>query len=323
MNQIDIHILKILRKVFGTAFPQEQCERSLLPLSFSGQKASDFIKKRLLDDRPCMISRFGSTELIALVRYVSIIRSPNFLLDKSIAYVMRGAEPFWWDKNIKLLMNRYSGFFPATDEMLGAFGNRMIADMKNIDVLGSWLEEEVEFSEFIEHACKVKLQDLEPYYHSDPWSEALAGRKVLVIHPFEESIVQQYKKRELLFQDKRILPKFELKTLKAVQSLNESSVEFKNWFEALDWMCEKINNIEFDVAIIGAGAYGLPLSSYVKSIGKKSVHMGGSTQVLFGIKGKRWDDRSFFKQLYNQHWVRPLASEVPNDHQSVEGGCYW
>jgi hypothetical protein len=38
------------------------------------------------------------------------------------------------------------------------------------------------------------------------------------------------------------------------------------------------------------------------------VHLGGATQRLFGIRGKRWDERPFFQNLYNEHWTRPLAS---------------
>jgi hypothetical protein len=220
-------------------------------------------------------------------------------------------------------MRNNAGFFPVTDESLGAFGGRMIQEMQNIDVLGSWLPQEVNVLEFMKHAIIVNLADLEPYYHFRPWSEALEGKKVLVIHPFEQSIQQQYRRREVLFKDQRVLPKFELVTLKAVQSIAGNDPGFRTWFDALDWMCEKVAQIKFDVAIIGAGAYGLPLASYVKSLGRKAVHLGGATQILFGIQGKRWDERPFFRELYNQYWIRPLSSEVPDNHRCVEEGCYW
>ena len=75
----------------------------------------------------------------------------------------------------------------------------------------------------------------------------------------------------------------------------------------------------FDIAIIGCGAYGMPLAAYCKQIGKKAVHLGGATQLLFGIKGKRWDNYS----LYNDYWVRPLESETPRNAGKIESGCYW
>ncbi len=167
------------------------------------------------------------------------------------------------------------------------------------------------------------MKDIEPYYHSNPWSEVLEGKRVLVIHPFEESIKKQYKKHKILFNNARILPKFELKTLKAVQSIASTNTGFSDWFDALSYMKKRVSSIDFDIAIIGAGAYGLPLASFVKSIGKKAIHLGGATQLLFGIKGKRWDELPFFRQLYNENWVRPLPTETPDNSQIVESGCYW
>jgi hypothetical protein len=143
------------------------------------------------------------------------------------------------------------------------------------------------------------------------------------VHPFEQSIRQQYARRKLLFQDESILPEFELLTLKAVQSSAGNKVDFADWFEALDWMCEKIRAMNFDIAIIGAGAYGLPLASYVKRIDKKAVHLGGATQILFGIRGSRWDKEPIVSRLYNEHWVRPSADEILDNFKLVEQGCYW
>ena len=50
-------------------------------------------------------------------------------------------------------------------------------------------------------------------------------------------------------------------------------------------MKNQIVKTDFDIAIIGAGAYGFSLAAFIKKIGKKAVHLGGPTQVLFGIKG--------------------------------------
>ena len=86
----------------------------------------------------------------------------------------------------------------------------------------------------------------------------------------------------------------------------------------------EVSKLDFDIAIIGAGAYGLPLASFIKSLGKKAVHLGGVTQMLFGIKGKRWDQScSQYPLYYNKYWTSPLPDEIPNNHRLVEGGCYW
>ena len=88
-------------------------------------------------------------------------------------------------------------------------------------------------------------------------------------------------------------------------------------------MYDECTKKEFDVAIIGCGAYGMPLASLLKRYGKIAIHLGGATQILFGIKGRRWDNNTSISLLFNDYWVRPMASETPHDAFEVENGCYW
>jgi hypothetical protein len=293
-----------------------------LKSDYHGQAASDVIKEILAGNEPCMICRLGSNEQKATLTHLDIASSDG-LFTKSIKYIRGEIGPFWWDDNIRFLMRNFAGFFPVNAACLERFANVMLHDMKNIDILGSWLADEIRLGKFFPNAKIVPLKDLEPYYHANPWSEVLAGKRVLVIHPYEESIQKQYAKHGILFADPRILPNFELLTLKAVQSIAAGKTAFSNWFDALAWMCRRVRELDFDIAIIGAGAYGLPLASFIKNCGKKAVHLGGATQILFGIKGKRWDELPFFKQLYNANRVRPLPTETPDNFQMVESGCYW
>lgn len=145
-----------------------------------------------------------------------------------------------------------------------------------------------------------------------------------MIHPFEDSIREQYKKREKLFKNPYVLPEFELITMKPVQGLADSpeKLQYRDWFEALNSMTEKIKNFDFDVALIGAGAYGIFLANFCRNIGRKGVHMGGVTQLLFGIKGFRWDS-VLQDSVYNEYWVRPGENEKPKGAEKVEGACYW
>ncbi|MCE5198283.1 MAG: hypothetical protein ABFD54_11580 [Armatimonadota bacterium] len=321
MNQVITHILNLSRRVYARL--SERQSFMLPDHSVARQEDSDAIKAVISSSEPCLVGRFGSTEMSAILCYVEM-QAPGGLLPKSVRYVTGKTGPFWWDDDIRRNMNQCSGFFPIDDDSLERFGELMLNVAPNIDVLGSWLVSESRISSYLSDAIRINLRGIEPYTHENPWSEVLAGKKVLVVHPFEESIKKQYAKREYLFRDPRILPEFELKTLKAVQSIAGQPVLFNSWFDALDRMCEEASQIDFDVAIIGAGAYGLPLGSFIKTqLGKKALHLGGAVQILFGIKGKRWDDIPFFQQLYNEHWVRPLSSEVPENFQVVESGCYW
>ena len=129
----------------------------------------------------------------------------------------------------------------------------------------------------------------------------------------------------MIFSDSsQILPDFELVTLRAVQSIGGKGAEgFNDWFSALSYMETEINNIDFDIALLGCGAYGLPLGSYIKSIGKQAIVVGGCLQLLFGIMGKRWENDEVIKEYINKYWVRPAENEKPYLAGNVEDGCYW
>lgn len=313
--QITAEIFKSMRKAFGQKRVSKELE-----FDVSEQAASDHIKSLLLADRPCMISRFGSNELDATLR-VFERRNAKSIINRVYRYVRKDSAAFWWDASIRKRMSVNAGFFPTDDQSLKAFGLRMLEDMTQLDVLGSWRDDEWRLRHRFPNAVRLPLLELEPYRHDVPWSEALAGKRVLVLHPFVTSIENQYKRRRLLFSDSRVLPDFELITIKAVVSNAMSDVKFSSWFDALDHMCEQIREKEFDVAIIGAGAYGLPLAAFVKRLGKKAIHLGGATQLLFGICGQRWDEGN--QHFYNEHWVRPLESEKPKRADLVEAAAYW
>ena len=82
-------------------------------------------------------------------------------------------------------------------------------------------------------------------------------------------------------------------------------------------------NFDFDVAIIGAGSYGLPLGRHIKRSGKQAIHRAGNTQLMFGIRGRRWEELSPYKALIDNSWVRPAESETPKGSDGVERGAYW
>lgn len=320
MNRIILFILKALRKIYmriakiNPSLPQ--CENN-------PNIVSQLIYSKLISDKPCMIARFGSTELSALINYLGV-NSPTHSYLKYI----QGKQPeWWWNKNIMNQMQQWSGFFPPTPENMQKFGDLMIKDIPMVDILGSWIPQEKLFKEELKQVISVNLELLNPYWSNTPWTKALAGKKILVIHPFAETIKRQYARRKLLFKNPDILPPFELKTIKAVQSLGGTN-RFKNWFDALQWMKNEMDKTDYDICLIGCGAYGFPLAAHAKRQGKKAVHIGGSLQLLFGIRGARWENPHYnetynYATLMNEYWVKPDENEKPKNAQQVEGACYW
>lgn len=261
---------------------------------------------------PLMVARFGSTELQCSSMYEFSIKSKQ-------------------QKSIDQLVN-WSGFFPNSIEAGYQFHKALLESAKNTDLLGIWFRrfENYYIRKFAPSSCKLTfLFDIEPWRSEKyPWTSALKGKKVLVIHPFGRTIERQYKeKREEIFPGKEILPEFELYTLKAVQTIaGIKDPRFDTWFDALQYMYDEAMKIDFDVAILGCGAYGMPLASMLKSAGKQAIHLGGVTQILFGIKGKRWEeteDYKYIKDMMNDAWVYPDEEDTPKNAAIVEGGCYW
>lgn len=305
-----------------TALTTEHWDPALLPEVAYGTAASDLIYEELLAEKPSMICRLGTTELATITSATTQLTVINAFKLISGHEVVRDIG---LHEGLIRSLCQLSGFFPAQVSEGRKFVSLMLADMAQVDILGVWCKQEKHFSQELSLAKKVRFRDIEPYMHEHPWTRVLSGKKVLVIHPFADTIADQYgRKRKQLFTNPLMLPEFELQTIKAVQSIANNKTVFSTWFEALDHMQGQISRADFDIAIIGCGAYGMPLAAHVKRIGKKAVHLGGQTQLLFGIKGKRWEtDHEQIKRLFNDHWVYPDERDKPKDFKSVEGGAYW
>lgn len=285
----------------------------------TGEQAQDVIRKAISGNQPVMIARMGFTELDCATKFWS----SKLGLSKYSLFITGGINNYEIDDISVEEMERQSGFFPSNVRNLERFSELLINDMPQADILGSWLPNENYFSDEFGKIVRIQLADIEPYYFNNPWSAALEGKKVLLIHPFEETIRSQYAKRQHLFKNPDVLPEFELKTIKAVQGIVGEKTAFNSWFDALDSMKSKIDATDFDVAIIGAGAYGFCLGAHVKRLGKKAVHMGGATQLMFGIMGQRWVNNARVTALINDYWTRPSQLETPRDFKKMEDGAYW
>lgn len=283
------------------------CGKRIYNIEETNQKMIELVKS----DKPFAAARIGGTELR------NIVSSQNEFKNKKLK-----------SENYSLL-NCLSGFFDPI-ERIDDFSRLMEKSMGNVDFMGVWYNqmEDVIIDRYCnENIVLGELMGLEPWYSPEnPWTKELAGKKVLVVHPFKESIMKQYEKREKLFPGADILPEFDLKCVKAVQTLmGERDPRISTWFEGLNLMTEECLQEDFDIALIACGAYGLPLAVRIKEAGKQAVHMGGALQLLFGIRGKRWDDFELLKNYYSDAWEYPLKTEhlSKNNNSNVENGCYW
>lgn len=281
------------------------------------ESASEELARLIISEQPLAAGRIGLFEMAAMRMY-------EFGIKKKYPLVMDN-------------IYNCAGFFPNDIDLGDQFLLIMKDSLKEMDMLAPFHQ----FCEdyFINHYTKkdIIISKSEGVFEicqlDNVWTKALKGKKVLVISPFTETIRQQYEKRELLFPGKEILPEFgALLTYKSLMTIGDMKDDrFATWFEALEHMKREILLIDFDIALLGCGAYGFPLAAEIKKAGKQAVHMGGVLQILFGIMGKRWDGtrtgdamhiREDIAKYYNEYWTYPLE-ERPKEASKVEYGPYW
>ena len=280
-------------------------------------EANECITDLLKSGEPCMVSRYGVTEYYCMINYMKGCHPLWFL---------RNLFPFWITSEVADNMVNCSGFFPVSHKFFSYFSDLYRKSAMEIDILGNWNPFENVFEKEC-HYQKFYIDDLYPFFAKHPWTSALKGKRILVVHPFKDTILEQYKKRDQLFDNLDMLPEFaSLRVVKAVQSLGGESNGFATWFDALNYMEDEIDCEDYDIAILGCGAYGLPLAAHCKIMGKKAIHIGGATQLLFGIAGDRWLNHfgeDYHRLCSHPNWVRPSESDRPKNADKVENACYW
>ena len=226
----------------------------------------------------------------------------------------------------------HSGIFPETEDTVKYFCDTYLNSIKCLDLAPRWcqcilpFEHEV-YNKHNPNCYDTRLQDLEPYYFENPWSHQLEGKKVLVVSSFAESIKSQYSNFENIWSG-YLKKNFELEVLKFPFCIGLTDdgemASYGNYKNCLEHYKDLISKKQFDFCIIGAGAYALPLCSFIKETMKKScLHLGGATQILFGILGNRWNSNTDIQKRVNHYWKKPDTNEVPINCKLMEGGCYW
>ena len=274
----------------------------------TNEELDSIVSDALKNTTPLMAGRLGATES-------AVLRMCEF------NYIRKKEKCF-----NQLCM--WSGFFPKQITLLDRFHDIYTRAISNADVVYPMLYkgENYLLEKYTSPGVKYTKGNLFNTAGQCLWTRHLKGKKVLIIHPFEQTIKKQYaEKREKLHKNKDVLPEFELKTIKAVQTIAyEKDDRFNDWFEALDWMHDESLKVDYDIALIGCGAYGFPLASMIKNDGKIAIHIGGSLQLMFGIKGMRWEmNPETVKQLYNDNWVYASDEERPERFDLIEGSSYW
>jgi hypothetical protein len=314
------YAIGILRRIpalhslsWRTRVAYHRARRSILIRRRVGS-ADGLLAAAIAGARPYAAGKMGSTECASAATHIKRLR------DKRAGRTARTYPRYLMDT---LFVN--SGVFPQDAATYDRFFEIYLDAVSRCDALASWdVAGEVEILRlFAPAAALVTLGTLDPFYSATRWTAALAGKRVLVVSPFAETIKRQFCKRRLLWDNPDILPDFDLSTLRAPLSAGLGRAEDSSWVEALARLKSEMDGLEYDVALIGAGAFSLPLAVHAKTRGRVGIHLGGSTQLLFGIYGNRWVKQDFFKSAINSNWTRPSPDETPQDAKRNEDGAYW
>lgn len=293
------------------------------------EETQRIIAEHISSGRPMMLARFGTIECDVCENVRNTFyggRGGNW------RFIRWRGQPSFINPYVVPLFTKNAGFFPEGDvKALRRFYELMVDSMAEVDILQSWRYNELVFEKELRQAIKIDREISTPLLTDKPWTLSLEGKRVLVVHPFAETIESQYRRIDKVFPNGTVLPSFRLETVKAVQTAGgEHDSRFTDWFEALQWMKDETDRHDYDIALIGCGAYGYPLAAHCKRTGHQALHIGGVLQLLFGIKGRRWETVSEYKDrfpyaatYYNGYWVRPCDSDIPSNAQGVEGACYW
>jgi hypothetical protein len=296
----------VTRQRFHVERAKYRGEEILVP-----QAGNDLLREACAAGKPFAAGKLGSAEVGGLVHY----------------HRWKDADGYcgrWGRHAVRL--HRNAGVYPDKPEVFSRFCRVYAESLRSLDLVAVWFhwgERSIRLRN-APGARLVSLTGIEPYYHRRPWSQALAGKRVLVLTPFARSVQSQARRLKEVWRVKpEVMPDVDVQTLRVPLSAALVTPTHADWFSALDAMTEEMASRNFDVAIVGAGAWSLPLVARAKHMGKWAIHLGGATQILFGIKGSRWENNSLVTAADNEAWVRPSDDERPSSFRSIEQGCYW
>lgn len=283
-------------------------------LKDSNQFIIDLINKNQNGESPFVISRYGSEGVPA---YNLIIK--NMFSIPSYLSINNGI----YSKNPNDIRTYYLSYFNSIEKSDG------IAIFETIDII----KESEDYFVNIKKLSALTYQVLEPFYcilnNIKPWTHGLEGKKILIISPFVESFKKQLSNGFRLFKDENnniFLPNQEFVFYKCFNTLADNHLH-SSWIETLTIMCNDIMKLDFDIALLSCGGYGMPLTYFIKKkLNKSSIYIGGGLQLFFGVMGKRWEKSDTILKIINDNgckFIKPSDDEILKNNNLIENGCYW
>jgi hypothetical protein len=277
------------------------------------------------EKRGFAIGKAGFSEQ-ALLRYTLMRTQPDSL--KKRAY-----ETF-----LKYHCDYMTGVFPSNPEFLSVFADFFITNVRELNVLGLMgSKNEFQLMKSLDiQADLTYFQSIEPD-RSIPEKESLCylpffkGKKILLVSPYAEFIATRAKAN--IYNSVWRTSEKKWFSPSVIEYLNipysyitatDTHSLYRDSIKLYQTICTQISEYEFDIALIGAGALGMPLANYIKSLGKVGISLGGHLQIIFGVAGARWRRDPEWQIYINPSWVDVPSSYQPVDRNVLtDQGAYW
>lgn len=293
------------------------------------QNINDKINKLFLDGDNFSLVRVGNTE--------------GYFLNSYFNNTTPVKEYYDW-------LAIVAGVYPVADSFLKTEWYRRNEEaIKNSDILGFVdISEEIKNdAKFLSQFCgrkkefffKNEIEVLDPVFLlggekiDDLWTKNLKGKKVLVVSSHEKTIKSQYNNMKKIWgENLDDIAGFDLVgVIKPPFHPATDDRQFNgcnSWDLTLDYLYNIISEYEYDVLLVGAGAYSPCIADFAKKSGKIGITLCGAIQIYFGILGTRWVDGSDFqnwKSLANESWVFPFEEDLPQHKERFHSfeKSYW
>jgi hypothetical protein len=271
-------------------------------------------------------------------------KQPHFIgriagVELKVAYAVLERSSLLTDRDLLELENN-AGIHTTSQESLKEYATRLVHAYEGCSMIAEWPQEGEVFlvtgegQRFIARRTpsipKCSALSLEPYYLPPgefSWMSALKGKRVLVLHPFVHTFQRQIQHLLALYPNRSWFEGCMFHFLRPPVTLagNHGHLDWKEHEEkCFQQIREHQQDHPFDVALVGAGGYGMLLSHRIhQEFQTHVVYIGGALQLFFGVIGKRWFSNKEVMTLMNDQWVRPVKEDQPTDFKRVEKGCYW
>ena len=265
-------------------------------------------------------------------------RNGTIELETLLFYTKNRPHGGTYPKHMLDRIERHAGVWPATTESIDAWAKEYVNGLPLLDAAAAgWFKplahEELEMmAKLAPEATLMPLRALEPYYVEPRlrWSAALAGKKVAVVTSFAATAQGQIGKRLWDFQESLLPSTTEWSFIRSgyCPSVAGSSPcgwpeGINSWQGAVEYLVDAVRFTGASVALIGCGGIGMLVAARLRRIGVSAIVMGGAVQVLFGIRGRRWQTHPVIGDFWTTDWAAPSEEETPDAARLIEGGCYW